>query len=407
MQAKEQKGKRTALQVRIAIAILSLNALALAKNVISLIIADLIKTYPQYPVSTIQLIFSTTTGMAVVGSLLCIWLVKRMTLKSISMLTLLSVLAGGVIGLFCAKTSVPLLFVSSVLIGIGMGLITPLNGINIANHFEGAELVRMNSQNSIAATVGSLVFPLIGGLLVAIDWPCVYWIFFLTIPVMIITVIVQPKEEIQRAPKAADGGKKEKVKVWSPALICWVIESFFAGLCWMVYQSNASPLFQNLGFSNYAQMASYGSFVFAGVNVIAATTLKVFCRKFGKPCMTGGIVLMAIGLFMLSACRSASMVWLIFVATAVIGFGFGIFKSASFVFLPITLEKEATAKGFSYFNAANVLGNFLTPYLITSTVARMGGTIHTRYILGAVLCAALSIFAIATQKLKGTEKIAD
>ena len=56
--------KRTALQARIAIAILSLNALALSKNVISLIIADLIKTYPEYPVSTIQLIFSTTTGMA-------------------------------------------------------------------------------------------------------------------------------------------------------------------------------------------------------------------------------------------------------------------------------------------------------------------------------------------------------
>ena len=77
-------GKRTVLQARIAIAILSLNALALSKNVISLIIADLIKTYPTYPVSTIQLIFSTTTGMAVIGSLMCIWLVKRMTLKSIS-----------------------------------------------------------------------------------------------------------------------------------------------------------------------------------------------------------------------------------------------------------------------------------------------------------------------------------
>ncbi len=265
--------------------------------------------------------------MAVVGSLLCIWLEKRMTLKSMSMLTLISVLSGGVIGFFCAKTSVPLLFLSSVLIGIGMGLITPLNGINIANHFEGAELVRMNAQNSVAATVGSVVFPLIGGLLAAIDWPCVYWIFFLTIPVMLITVIVQPREEIQCLPRK-NGSEPVKVKVWSPALICWVIESFFAGLCWMVYQSSASSLFQSLGFENYAQVASYGSFVFAGLNVIAATTLKVFCRKFGKPCMTGGIVLMAIGLFMLAVCKSVSLLWLIFVATAVIGFGFGIFKSA-------------------------------------------------------------------------------
>lgn len=95
--------KWTALQMRIAIAILSLNALALSKNVISLIIADLIKTYPDYPVSTIQLIFSTTTGMAVIGSLLCIWLEKRMTLKSMSMLTLFSILIGGAIGLLCAK----------------------------------------------------------------------------------------------------------------------------------------------------------------------------------------------------------------------------------------------------------------------------------------------------------------
>ena len=37
----------------------------------------------------------------------------------------------------------------------------------------------------------------------------------------------------------------------------------------------------------------------------------------------------------------------------------------------------------------------------------MGGTIYTRYVLSAVICTALSIFAIATQKLKGTEKIAD
>lgn len=254
--------KWTALQVRIAIAILSLNALALSKNVISLIIADLIKTYPDYPVSTIQLIFSTTTGMAVIGSLLCIWLEKRMTLKSMSMLTLISTLVGGAIGLVFAKTSVPLLFLSSILIGIGMGLITPLNGINIANHFEGADLVKMNAQNSVAATVGSVVFPLIGGLLVAIDWPCVYWIFFLSIPVMVITIAVQPKEELHRIPKT-EGGAPVKIKVWSPALICWVIESFFAGLCWMVYQSNASSLFQGLGFENYAQMANYGSFLFS------------------------------------------------------------------------------------------------------------------------------------------------
>ena len=52
-----------------------------------------------------------------------------------------------------------------------------------------------------------------------------------------------------------------------------------------------------------------------------------------------------------------------------------------------------------------MLGNFLTPYLVTSVVAKMGGTIYTRYIFGAILCAALSVFAIATQKLKGTEKI--
>src|SRR5699024_6269938 len=135
-QSMQTSNKWTALQVRIAIAILSLNALALSKNVISLIIADLIQTYPEYPVSTIQLIFSTTTGMAVVGSLLCIWLEKRMTLKSMSMLTLASILIGGALGLAFAKTSVPMLFLSSILIGIGMGLITPLNGINIANHFE-------------------------------------------------------------------------------------------------------------------------------------------------------------------------------------------------------------------------------------------------------------------------------
>lgn len=107
--------------------------------------------------------------------------------------------------------------------------------------------------------------------------------------------------------------------------------------------------FQSLALENYAQMASYGSFLFAGLNVIAATTLKFFCRKFGKPCMTGGIVLMAVGLFLLAACKSVSRVWLIFAATAVIGFG--IFKSASFVFLSIPLEKGATSRGFSYFNA--------------------------------------------------------
>jgi len=398
-----QSGKRTALQTRIAIAILSLNALALSKNVIVLIIADLIRTYPDYSVTTVQLIFSTTTGMAVFGSLLCMWLAKKMSIKSMSMLTLACVLAGGAIGYFFARSSVPMMFVSSILIGIGMGLITPLNGLNIAEHFEGTELVRMNAQNSIAATVGSLIYPLVGGALVAIDWPCVYWVFLLTIPVMIITAILMPNEP--RVELGSRDPDAPKTKVWTPALICWVIESFFAGVCWMVYNSNASPLFRELGFENYAQMASYGSFLFAGVNVIASTTLRVFCRNFGKPCMTGGIVLMAIGLYLLVHCKTAELVWLVFVATAVIGFGFGIFKSASFVFLPITLEKPVIAKGLSYFNAANVLGNFLTPYMVTSVVARMGGTIHTRYLAGAIMCAALSVFAIVTTKLKGTEKI--
>lgn len=191
----------TPLQMRIAIAIISLNALALSKNVLASIIGNLIHTHQGYSVTTVQLIFSTTTGMAVIGSLLCIWLEKRMTLKNMSLLTLACVFIGGIIGMVFAKTSVPMLFVSSILIGVGMGLITPLNGINIANHFEGADLVKMNSHNSVSATVGSVVFPLIAAWLVTIDWPCVYWIFFLTVPVMIITVIVQPQEEIVRTVK--------------------------------------------------------------------------------------------------------------------------------------------------------------------------------------------------------------
>jgi len=392
------------LKTRIIIAILSLNALTLSKNVLSSIIADWMKTFPDHSPSTIQLIFSTTTGMAVIGSLLCVWMVKRMSLKSMSLFSQVCILAGGLLGYFVTKTSVPLLFVSSILIGIGVGLITPLNGINIANHFEGGDLVKVNAQNSIAATAGSVAFPLIASVLVTIDWPCVYWVFLFSIPVMIITLILQPKEDIQRPVKIEKS--ETKSKVWTPALTCWVIEAFFAGVCWMVYQSNAAQLFRGLEFENYAQMASYGSFVFAGVNVIAAALMKPICRNFGKPCMTGGIILMAIGLFMLSACKSASLVWLIFLATAVIGFGFGIFKSASFVFLPITLEKDVAAKGFSYFNAANVLGNFLTPYIVTSVVTQMGGDIFSRYIMGAILCTALSIFAVATQKLKGTEKVA-
>jgi MFS family permease len=100
--------------------------------------------------------------------------------------------------------------------------------------------------------------------------------------------------------------------------------------------------------------------------------------------------------------QTPDLVWLVYVSGVLIGLGFGYFIPAGYVFVPQSVQRITIPKVLSYFVAANALGSFINPYVITATANLINDSIYTRFLLAGSLCLAVTIFAFVTKKIKAT-----
>ena len=216
----ERGGKR-----RIRLAILFVALTIQAMNSIALILSSVARLYPEAGPTKIQLIFTLLTVVSVAGVLLSGKLASVMTKKTIILVSSVLLLVGAFVGLFLTS-SMGMIYLTSVIIGLGNGMLRPLPSALVTEHFSGDERTSMIGIQSVFTNIGGTLFNLIGGLLASIYWKKIYLLFLVFLPVAVVAQVCLPRGSAEKT----DSGDKPSLSPFSYGI---GILALLFGLCWI------------------------------------------------------------------------------------------------------------------------------------------------------------------------------
>ena len=150
--------------------------LAMSGSVAGSAIAAISKSFPDTPISTIQLL-STLPGVgSLIITLVAGQMAMRVSKKSLVLLGVALVTLGGLVPAFW-NSSVAGLLACSVILGMGVGFISTLNPMILTQYFEGEERSSMMGFNTGMTSLGTMILTGVGGFLGGSNWRHLYWVF--------------------------------------------------------------------------------------------------------------------------------------------------------------------------------------------------------------------------------------
>lgn len=265
------------------IGVVSMATLAMSGSVAGSAIAAISKSFPNTPISTIQLL-STLPGL---GSLIITLIAGQMAMhvskKNLVLLGVALVIAGGMIPAFWNNSVIGLL-ACSVVLGMGVGFISTLNPMILTEEFEGEERSSMMGINTGMTSLGSMVLMAVGGFLGANNWRHLYWVFGLGIIVFLLVLFCLPSDKVV---KVADEKTGKQESIWTiikglNPYVYWIyLAVFILGLAYTAYMANLSIIIMAKhigGTATTGAINSFGTFI----GIFAGLGFK-YVRKATKP----------------------------------------------------------------------------------------------------------------------------
>lgn len=167
----------------------------------------------------------TVTSFAIMGSLLLNPLyVRLLSERLIVSLALVLVALGGSLPVFIQ--SFPVVFVSRILLGLGLGMINA-RAINIIGlYFEGEERVQMYGLRGSAEVLGSASLTALVGLLLPFGWQYAFLIYLLALVILGLYLVFVPKVSAVQLDSPTKVSPKLSHKDWGFALSMALLAGF-------------------------------------------------------------------------------------------------------------------------------------------------------------------------------------
>lgn len=271
-------------KITLKIGAVSMSAFAMAGSVATSAIAAIAKSFPDTPISTVQLL-GTLPGL---GSLIITLIAGQMAMhiskKSLALLGIALVTAGGLIPAFWNNSMAGLLLCSIVL-GMGVGFISTINPMVLTENFEGEERSSMMGANTAVTSMGSMLLTAGGGYLGAQNWRHIYWVFLLGIIIFLLTLFWLPNDKANIKADSRKAEKKEStwmiLKNLNPYVYWIYLAVFILGIAYTAYAANLSLIVaaKHLGGTGMTSaINAFGTFV----GIFAGLGFK-YVRKLTKP----------------------------------------------------------------------------------------------------------------------------
>jgi MFS family permease len=188
----------------------------------------LANTFPNETRDTIMLASTITALLQVPSSFLVQPLVSKFGYKPTGIFGLLFAIVGGAFPFLMPElTAYWPIILSRALLGIGMGVFTPLGGAMIIQLFEGKERARLLGIGQVFWYAGGFIYSILAGFLCAVAWNLTFLSYFFGLIPLILIILFLPNVKVDEDKAKAEQGTsaapavKERVSAntWGYVLI--------------------------------------------------------------------------------------------------------------------------------------------------------------------------------------------
>ena len=336
-------------------------------TIASVMMADIASAFPDASNVAVQYVMQSGMIGAFVVSLLMSVFTSRFRKKPMILMGLAAIFLGGLIPIL-NHSSILLLDICGFISGSGQGFLMPLMGALILENFEGRERESMLGLNTTFITGGSALFLMIAGPVCERGWVNVYFIYFVTIPVIAIVLLFLAKDEKPLPAQRGEAGAARRPAISAKGWIqCALIVMMGIGY-------TAFPL--NLSF--YVVGKGLGSATTVGlcmtvITVIGALTGLVFAQLVKASRLYISVVAAGFGLAATLATIFAQNMALVFLGAALAGAYFGINTASPGYYIGRICSKEQYGPTFSMAMSCNFMGIILSPIILNLLISLWGG----------------------------------
>ena len=385
-------------KISLAVGILSMNLLLMSGTVVGAAIAAISKSFPQEPISKVQMLSSIPQLGQLAATLVFTRLTYKLTRKNIGVVSVAIVAISGLLPVFY-NSSLNIILACMVALGFGLGLISNVGPVLLQEHFDGEERATVMGWAVGFNNLGMMGFTAIGGMLGSANWKNLFWVYGAAIIILLVVLVLVPKD--RKLSEAEVSNQKnisfgKTVKSLNGYVYVMLIVTFVTSLCLMIFLANQSLLLASKG-----NGTAYTAMVTALGNVGGICTafgLK-YIRKLTKTdTMAWGFVAFAL-----------SYICIVFFNNPVLHIAGNMFSGMGIVMVNATIPYElsilANHQQFPVAIAMNTLiasvAGFLAPMLLAATKISAGAN---SYIAGIVISGITAAVLLITRLGSRIEK---
>lgn len=346
----------------LAFAIMSFTFLAMGMGTTSPALASIGKAFPDVDFSLILLV-ATIPALAMIpssmiGGKLAGGIVR---FKTIVLSGIILFIVGGTLPYF--MNNFPLILVMRVVLGIGLGLMSPVAPALIMNLFEGKTRENLMGINGVVQNIGGIVFQMLGGILCAIHWRDTFLAHLLAvIPFLIVLFLLVEPPKVEKA-------SSEKIKMPGGVYSWAIIFGVYTLLLYPMLTGMSSLVIDNnLGTAAGAGLALT---MFTVGGMISGAVFGQLFRFAGRFTFVAGVLLNAVGYIFMVYGNSLT---LLIIGATIVGVGFGIILPAVMMEIGLLVPPQVTPFAISLAIAFMSVGGFLSGFFFALLKGTFGIT---------------------------------
>lgn len=306
--------------------LLSLSLMLVSTLSPSTALPQMITTFHQqgYAASQVEFLFSLSS-FAILAMLLLNPIIERLISERLStILGLLLIAFGGSMPVVFQTYS--LVFVSRILLGIGIGLINSRAISIISETYAGSEQAQMLGLRGSFEIIGNALLTMIVGFIVVLGWSWTFSVYLFALPILAVYLIFAPKPKVEVEEPQQD---ETRAKFRKEDILYIVGLSLLAGFVININSANSLriPVIVDqlhLGSSRQASLILSGMML---MGILSGICFEGLLGRFSKNLITISMIPFALGLFMVGF---ANNLWVMLIGAMLSGFWYSIVVTCVF-----------------------------------------------------------------------------
>ncbi len=363
-------------------------------NLITPVLAEMSASFPATSPTTMALIVTLPTITMLAGLAVSAFLSTRIRRKTIILTGLVIIICTSLAPYFL--TSIDLILLSRGALGIGMGLLTPLQASYFAEFDSVTRSKLFGFNNLVNGLLGALLFMSISAF--KLSWRQVFLLYSIFILILILVIVALPKGQVlkaeapsQEASAGSPGSLLQKTFVFSCVTVMLVMAVYLTAPTTLSFYMSQ----HNLGGAQEAGTLSACATICIALSGLAYPFLR---QWFKQQTATVSFVLLIIGLVVYAFPLNTAMLWIGFICVSV---GPSLISTDFCLQLTEILPTAKVPTANAIFTCCVFAGQFLATYLQTAVMKLFQlASADLSFLIFAAFMAVFMILSLFIQKRK-------